>query len=237
MSSRGRIVWGLVFLAALLGLGFAARTSALTSADIHLDEHLATLRDGVLTALAKAATTAASSTVGVAAAVLVPAVLWFLRRRRDAVHTLLLVGGALAVAFAAKALVHEHRPPQRLWVIPPDNAESFPSGHTTVATALALTAVLLVRHRRRVLAALAGGVFAGGVAFARMYLGVHYLPDVAGGFLSASAAALLVAGVLGLGPVRARLEALEQSSGGGRHSARAARTPVRSPERVPARSR
>lgn len=229
MTGRVRIAWALALLAVLVALGLAAKTSALTSADIGLDEHLAGLRDGALTALAKAATTVASSTVGVAAAVLVPVALWIVRRRRDAVHVLLLIGGALAVAFIAKAAVHEHRPPQRLWVIAPDNAQSFPSGHATVAAALAITAVLLVRGRMRPLVTALGVLFACGVAFARMYLGVHYLPDVAGGFIAATSSALLVAGLLQLPAISSRLDALERGSGAGRHSARVVgQEPVRS---------
>lgn len=226
MAGRGRIAGGVVLLVVLVALGEAARSSALTATDIRLDEHLATLRDGALTTLAKAATVAAQSMVGVAAAVLVPAVLWLLGRRRTAVHVLFLIGGSLAVAFAAKHLVHEHRPPHRLWVIPPDNAQSFPSGHTTIATALALTLVLLAARRMRALAVLVGALFAVGVAFSRMYLGVHYLPDVLGGMLSACAAALLAAGLLRLPLVSSRLDGLERTS-----AARHANRPVEAPAR------
>jgi hypothetical protein len=49
-----------------------------------------------------------------------------------------------------------------------------------------------------------------------MYLGVYYLPDVAGGFLVRSAA-LLVADLLQLPPLRARLDGFDRGSGTGRH--------------------
>jgi membrane-associated phospholipid phosphatase len=211
----------------LITLGFAAKTSIVTGADIYLDEHLAALRHETLTALAEATTDASSSTVGAAAAVIVPVVLWLARRRRDAVHALLLIGGALAVAFLVKALVHEHRPPQRLWVIAPNNPYSFPSGHTTVAAALALTAVLIAPGRSRPLVAAVGALFAGGVALTRLYLGVHYLPDVAGGFLVAASAAQLAAGLLQLPPVTMRLRALDQGSSDAYRTARPARTSAR----------
>lgn len=223
-SYRNKLVSGLVLLVALTGLGFGAKTSAMTRTDISMDEEVATWRDGALTALAKAATYAVSSTVGVALALLIPVVLWLLHRRRDAVRTLLAMGGALAVAFVVKAAVSEHRPPSRLWVIPPDNAQSFPSGHTTVAAAFALALVLLVRGPLRVLVALAGVALTAVVAFARVYLGVHYVPDVIGGAVSAVVAAVLACAIVELPPVRTRLDALEGAAGGrGRHAGRRGR--------------
>ena len=148
-----------------------------------------------------------------ALAVLIPAVLWWCRLRRDAALTLVVLGGALAVAFVAKVSVAEHRPPSRLWVIPPDNAQSFPSGHTTVAAAVALALMLVVRSRWRAPVTLAGIAVTAVVAFARLYLGVHYPPDVAGGVLSALCAALVACGLAELPPVCRRLNALEAVSG------------------------
>ncbi|MFD7919994.1 phosphatase PAP2 family protein [Streptomyces sp. NPDC059740] len=219
IAGRYMILWGLVLLGFLVVLGLAAKTAAVTSADVHLNEQLLPLRDGLPTALAKAATTAASSKVGVAAAVLVPVVLWVARRRVDAVRVLFLIGGTLAVAFAAKLLIHEHRPPQRLWLIPPDNAQSFPSGHTAVATALVLTVIFLTRGAWRYLFVVLGAVAVVGVAFARMYLGVHYLPDVMGGFTSGLGSLLLTGGVARLPVVSTRLEALDRARSRGRHAA------------------
>jgi undecaprenyl-diphosphatase len=218
MKSRSKIVAGLVLLAVLVALGLAARTATLTSADISLNEHVATWRDPALTALAKTATFAAQAAVGVAAALLIPALLWLWRRRQDAVRVLFTLGGAMAIGYAVKVAVSEKRPPQRLWVIPPDSAQSFPSGHTTIAVALALSVALLVRGPLRRPAILAGAAFAGLVAFARVYLGVHYLPDVIGGLLTATSAALVVSGLAQLPFARRRLDKLER--GGPAHAAR-----------------
>ncbi len=212
MVSGGRkLAGGLAVLVALFGLGAVAKTAALTRWDIAFDEELAERRNSALTWLAKAATDVSQTSVGVALALLIPLVLWVLRRRRDAVRVLLAFAGALTLTLVAKVTVGEHRPPARLWIEAPDNADSFPSGHTTIAAALALALILVVRGRARALVAVLGVLLTAGVAFARMYLGVHYLPDVAGGVLSAVSALLLTLGVLELRPGKAR-EAAAASS-------------------------
>lgn len=69
------------------------------------------------------------------------------------------------------------------------------------------------------LVALAGALFTAVVASARVYLGVHYLPDVAGGVLSAACAALLACGLVELPSVRRRLDVLKAAGGRARHAA------------------
>lgn len=223
MTGRVKIGGGLLLWVLMAAVGLAAKTTTLTSADTHLDEHLVALRSHSLTMVAKAATFSAQALVGVAIAVIVPAALWFARRRLDALLAACLMVGALAVAFITKSAVAEHRPPQRLWVIPPDTAMSFPSGHATVAAAIGLLLILLVRGRLRPIAVVVGVTFAGIVAFARLYLGVHYLADIVGGYLAAGGAALLVAGFIDLPAIRRRLEDVGTPATGRHHAGRSAR--------------
>jgi undecaprenyl-diphosphatase len=65
---------------------------------------------------------------------------------------------------------------------------SFPSGHATLATVFfgGLAAVVFHLTRRpapRIAAAIGAAFAAGSVAFSRVYLGVHWISDVAGGVL------------------------------------------------------
>lgn len=88
----------------------------------------------------------------------------------------------------------------------------FPSGHTTIAAAVAVALVLVVPHRLRGVAALAGGFYAAGVAGATLEAAWHRTSDAVGAVFLALGMALWACGVLvwwrGAGddpPVRPRL--------------------------------
>jgi membrane-associated phospholipid phosphatase len=107
------------------------------------------------------------------------ATLAWLAGRRDAVVLALAAAPAtLAVEMLLKELVH------RQWN--GDPGLLFPSGHSAVATATAMTAVLVLRvvpvaPPARVAAAGLGGGFVLAIAVARLVETVHSLTDVVGG--------------------------------------------------------
>lgn len=220
MSGRAKICGGIFLWMVMAALGIVAKTSLVTRVDTRIDEHLVALRTPALTLLAKIATFAAQAAVGLVVALVVPAALWYARRRLDALLAGCLMIGAIGVAYLGKSTIAEHRPPQRLWVIPPDNPMSFPSGHATISAGIALLLILLVHGSLRPLAWVAGLCFAGIVASARLYLGVHYLADVLGGFLATGGAALLVSGIIGLPAIRRRLEDVGTPATGRHHARR-----------------
>ena len=126
-----------------------------------------------------------------AAAVLVPLILvaglgW--RWRRGSWRPLALLGGAAAGAWAVqvavKRLVERPRPPAGL-ALSHATGFAFPSGHATDAAAVyGMLAVLLARPGRRAARAAALLAAVGVIALvglSRLYLGVHWLTDVAGG--------------------------------------------------------
>lgn len=102
--------------------------------------------------------------------------------------------------FELSQLVGDARPPQVDWLAPA-HGFSFPSGHAStsalVAGTLAWLLTYLVHSRpgRLVIAACLGG-WALLVALSRMYLGVHWVSDILGSWLLASAwlVALLAVG-------------------------------------------
>lgn len=123
--------------------------------------------------------------------------LWFTQRHSLAVFALLGLGSSVALAFAMKLIFARARP--ELWPrLVTENGASFPSGHTTVAAALATFAVLLAWHSRwrwPVLIVSAGYAFLMG--YGRIVLGVHYPSDVLAGWLTGLACVLGAYSVLG----------------------------------------
>ncbi|WP_223692004.1 phosphatase PAP2 family protein [Leifsonia poae] len=111
-------------------------------------------------------------------------VLW---RTRDAMVFLtfaLTVAGGWLSSELVKIIVHRARPDYHLLAHPLStevNNASFPSGHTCLATALAVGIILLLRGRRSQWIAIAvGAVGAIVVAWSRLYIGAHYPADVVG---------------------------------------------------------
>ena len=71
--------------------------------------------------------------------------------------------------------------------------ESYPSGHASMVSAGAVTALLLLRKSpRQKLISILLVIEAGLVCLSRLYLGVHYPTDLIGGILLGSGVALLV---------------------------------------------
>ncbi|HXR11609.1 MAG TPA: phosphatase PAP2 family protein [Gaiellaceae bacterium] len=90
------------------------------------------------------------------------------------------------IAAAVKAAVGEHRPHvSRL--VPLPHSASFPSGHTTVAFACATVLSALAPRAAPAFFALALAI-----GYSRLYVGVHWPLDVAGGAVLGVATALLL---------------------------------------------
>lgn len=94
----------------------------------------------------------------------------------------LSVGGAMALNQLVKLLFARPRP--HLWLsLKPALHYSFPSGHAMGAAAVVTSVGFLLWHRRgHWLAWTLGPLFALGVGWSRLYLGVHYPSDVLAGW-------------------------------------------------------
>lgn len=134
---------------------------------------------GSYTAVAKVITEGLGAAYPIVICVLVPLVM---KKYRLAWRFFFTTAGALVVGFIVKYLVDEPRPIAMLGghlhqrVI--ETGPGFPSGHMLAATALALTLWFILPAKWRWLSALWILL----VAWSRIYLGVHTMADVVGGF-------------------------------------------------------
>jgi undecaprenyl-diphosphatase len=97
--------------------------------------------------------------------------------------------GEVLIFIAITLVIHRHRPPvHRLDVVPPTS--SYPSGHTAASIVLYVGLAIIAlrtstRRWVRVVAVSAAVVIPIGVAFSRLYRGMHYPSDVLGSVLLA----------------------------------------------------
>jgi undecaprenyl-diphosphatase len=116
------------------------------------------------------------------------------RRYGAVVFFAVVSGGSLVLNGTMKVLFERPRPQLDYARVLPDY--SFPSGHTmnalTFYVALALIAWSLFGRRVGVTALIVGSLLAIGVGVSRIYLGFHYLTDVAGGIFAGIAWLLIV---------------------------------------------
>ena len=126
-------------------------------------------------------------------ALVIASFLFFLwkRERREAIAVAVTSGGGVVVSHVLKLIFHRGRPETASEFIT-RHSWSFPSGHSmnSIIGYGFLTILLLDRiaqHGRRVAIAVAAVVLIGAIGFSRLYLGVHFLSDVAGGFIAGGA--------------------------------------------------
>jgi undecaprenyl-diphosphatase len=167
------------------GLGELSESTAAAS-DLDAVQDVASDRSAPLTTLAHIASTAGSAFVLVPITLIICGLLWQRGARSTALFIAISFAGATAISSLDKILVGRPRPPVRH--LEAVTSGSFPSGHTTEATAFcaALLLTFLATRPRRglaVLAAIVAAAAVAAVAFSRIYLGVHYPTDIAGGLV------------------------------------------------------
>jgi membrane-associated phospholipid phosphatase len=103
------------------------------------------------------------------------------------VLVLLAVGAADGLASLLKAIAGTKRPLDQHPLVAVPHSGSFPSGHTATSFAGAVILCALVPR-----AAAAFVVLAAAISYSRLYVGVHYPLDIAGGAVVGAATALLL---------------------------------------------
>lgn len=108
---------------------------------------------------------------------------------------LLVVAGSGIATFLIKNVVARARPPASFWAYT-EEGYSFPSAHAALSLAFyGFLAFVIVRGDASPLwrrgALLTAGILSLLIGFSRLYLGVHYLSDVLGGYLLGAVALFL----------------------------------------------
>jgi undecaprenyl-diphosphatase len=160
--------------------------SELTPTDLRIVRDVAADRTSTQTAMWHAVSFICSGYVVFPLALVCCAILYRRRRQSWSLAVGMITFGAAAIANIDKILVRRPRPPvHHLEAV---TGQSFPSGHAshTAAFCTALVLVLCAARpgsRLRLAAATVSALLVLAVSFSRVYLGVHYLSDVAGGAL------------------------------------------------------
>ena len=162
-----------------------AQSAALSRADVLTESALARLRAPGLLRAAYWFTQLGNWRI-VLIEVLAASVVWLARGRRYLILPLWTAClGSLAFNWTAKTALGRPRPLTAYYLEP---SFAYPSGHSAIAVACygflayAVWKTTAVPGLRRA-APPAGGALIVLIGFSRLYLGVHYLSDVAGGFM------------------------------------------------------
>lgn len=167
-----------------------SRSGWLTRADNAVLSWFVAHRSGTWTAVAVMITDVGSP-VGIGSITVALAGYTWWRRRSITAAALLpvVVGVAAAGGTVTKLLVARARPPAALHLLT-ETDFSYPSGHVTATSALVGTVLLVYGANRtfrwRCAAVGCGAIVIVSVATTRLYLGVHWFSDVAGGAILAA---------------------------------------------------
>lgn len=196
LTSVGAVVVFLIFS----GQVFEAEVPYMDAAG---REWAAAHRSPVADRFFRAVTTLAATRVMLTICLIAALALWVRGARRAAVPVALAVALAPLTTSRIKPLFARLRPG---YLDDGGRSFSFPSGHTTIATAVALT-VAYVMMRERVaprLAPVIAVLFVIAVGASRVYLAEHWATDVVGGVAIGTAVAAACATVYEIARLRAK---------------------------------
>ncbi|MBM2818164.1 MAG: phosphoesterase, PA-phosphatase related protein [Parcubacteria group bacterium] len=155
------------------------------AADVRVENLLYAFRDFELVKVFTWITVLAKWEIILSFAAVSSLILWFWRKRLYIIPLWVTIAGGGLSNLMGKIAFHRNRPEVALYN---ENTFSFPSGHSTIAVAFFgfIVYILLRRARRweyKINILFGGLALILSVGLSRLYLGVHFLSDVWGGYL------------------------------------------------------
>ena len=157
----------------------------LTAADVRVANLMYVFRDAELIKTFLWITLLAKWQMIVSFAVITSILLWAWKKRVYVLPFLIAICGSYLFYTISKIIIHRSRPDIAYYI---ENGFSFPSGHATIAVAFYGFIIYILFRQLKHWKTKANILFVGlliifGVGLSRVYLGVHYLSDVWGGYL------------------------------------------------------
>lgn len=173
---------GIAFLSAV----FAVVTSgSIVAADMRIASLLNSFRSPELVEIFLWITVLGTWQIVSAIAVVSSLIFWLWKEKKYIPYLWVALGIDAFLSFVSKLIVHRARPENAVYLEP---SYSFPSGHAMVSVVLyGFLAYVLIRQlggwKRKVNIFFLSLSIVLAIGFSRLYLGVHYLSDVWGGYL------------------------------------------------------
>ncbi len=160
-------------------------SEAIVSADLRIANLIAYFRSPELTKVFLWITLLGKWQIVIGSAVIVSIILWLWKKRSYILYLWLALVADEVFNYLGKLLIHRDRPGNPVYI---EHSFSFPSGHAMVAVIFyGFLAYILIRHlknwKHKVNAFFATLLVILAIGLSRLYLGVHYVSDVWGGYL------------------------------------------------------
>ncbi|GMK37404.1 phosphatase PAP2 family protein [Paenibacillus sp. CCS19] len=182
--------YALMLIGIFAMIAFLINHQQITAFDERITTMVLRLYSPTTTAIMKAFTFAGSTLCVTAIALLVTLMLSMIGYRRELIFFAGVIIGAGILNLVLKSIFHRARPD--IHRIVEASGYSFPSGHSMAAITLyGITIYFLWKHARkawlRVVIIILGAAMIVTIGISRIYLGVHYPSDVAGGYVMGAA--------------------------------------------------
>jgi membrane-associated phospholipid phosphatase len=162
-------------------------SSSVVSLDMKIENLLVVFRDSFLVKFFLCVTALGEAQIIVSVVLIVTALFWLWKKRFYIMSLWITVAGSAISAYIAKILINRERPGGNIPVFT-ENFFSFPSGHSASIIALLGFLTYCVWRNYKTWRIRVNTFFVASfiiilVGFSRLYLGVHFLSDVLGGYL------------------------------------------------------